>query len=79
MASGYMVKIEDGQGNTKKFYSKRARTHGQGNALASAIIQNFTVRFPQFGHFSTRSVEPSNGSLDADDVDGANYDALTWP
>jgi hypothetical protein len=79
MPSGYMVKIEDGQGNTKKFYSRKAKSHGQGNSLASGLIASFSRRFPQFGRFSTRSVEPSNGTEDSQDVDGDRYDDLNWP
>ena len=44
MAKGYAVKIEDGKGNEKKFFSSKAKSHEQGNALASSLIEHLSAR-----------------------------------
>ncbi len=74
---GYMVTIRDGGGQEQKFYSTEARSHEQGNSLASSLIEHFSRANPGV-RFATTDVSPSNGEIGVTDVKWTRIDRLVW-
>ena len=73
---GYRVKMQDDDGNYKTFHSDNARTHAQGNSLASGLVIHLNATYPASAPFSTREVTPKEVRFDQD-IDVAT-DAV-WP
>lgn len=77
--TGYEIKIEDGKGNEKKYYSSKAKDHTAGSRLASALITHFSNNYVDYKPFSTRTVQPGNGGVGFTDISRATTTDITWP
>jgi hypothetical protein len=79
MPKGYEIKVEDGKGNEKKYFSSKANSHKEGSKLASALITHFSANYTAYKPFSTRTVQPGDGGVGFTDISRVAVATITWP